>query len=160
MAEERNARRANKAARTRARNAEMRWPSVRRSNREVEDERANRGRRTLREAFLGVPSRGEFLARADAFEMTEKKTGVLRAFISPSGVLEGEGLTLYWYRRDGTVDAPTRGVAVRVVTTDGRELEVVPTESATEAGSTGRLEGKRRIRTCTGVVTANVFKTS
>lgn len=163
MADTRHARRVDRANRTRARNVELRGPTIRLTHAEREDVRANRGRRTLAEAFRGVPSRAHFLRRADAFESAPGggKTRVLRAFATPSGEpvssrVGGEPTLLFWYRHDASVEPPRRGVGVFVETRDGRTLEIVPVEDATEGGSTARLEGRRRKRTCTGMVTARV----
>lgn len=161
MADTRNSRRAERAARTRARNVELRGPTIRLTHAEKESARADRGRRTLAEAFRGVPNRGQFLARADAFELAPGNTRVLRAFATPSGEpissrAGGERILLFWYRHDTSIAPPRRGVPVPVKTRDGRDLEIVPVEDATEGGSAARLEGKRRNRTCTGVVTAHV----
>lgn len=161
MADARHTRRVERAARTRARNVDLRGPTIRLTHVEKEDARAVRGRRTLAEAFRGVPNRGQFLARADAFELAPGNTRVLRAFATPSNEsissrAGGERILLFWYRHDTTVDPPRRGVPVSVKTRDGRDLEIVPVEDATEGGSTTRLEGKRQKRTCTGMVTAYV----
>lgn len=161
MADTRDARRGERSARTRARNLELRGPTVRLTHVEKESARASRGRRTLAEAFRGVPNRGQFLARADAFELAPEKTRVLRAFAIPSGestsTLVGAGRTLlFWYRHDTTIEAPRRGVSVFVRTRDGRDLEIVPVEDATAGGSTAKIEGKRHERKCTGMVMATI----
>ena len=161
MADSRDVRRAERANRTRARNVDLRGPAIRLAHAEKERARADRGRRTLAEAFRGVPSRAHFLSRADAFESAPGKTRVLRAFATPSGEsvssrIGSEPTLLFWYRHDASVEPPRRGVAVTVETRDGRTLEVVPFEDATEGGSTARLEGRRRKRTCTGMVVATV----
>lgn len=163
MADVRDSRRAARAARTRARTIEMRGPVVRLTHVEKESTRASRGRKTLAEAFRGVPSRAEFLSRADAFEMAPGKTRVLRAFATPSGEplsrrADGTKTVLFWYRGNASIDPPRRGVPVVVETRDGRTLEVVPVEDATPGGSTAKLEGKKHERTCTGTTVATISR--
>lgn len=153
MASEKNTRRALLAVRTRERRVDLRGPPTRRGPREVEDERAERGRRTLGEAFGGVPSRADFLSKADLFDFFENTNRVERAFILPGGLdalVDGRA-TVQWYRRNTSVDMPSMGTTLRVVSKDGDAFDLTAEE--TVAGEFRvKLKNVAHQRTCTGTM--------
>lgn len=154
MASERNTRRALLAVRTRERRVDLRGPPARRGPREVESERAERGRRTLGEAFGGVPSRADFLSKADLFDFFENTNRVERAFIVPGGLdalANGGRTTVQWYRRNTSVDMPAKGETVRVVSKDGDAFDLTP-EHTVAGECRVTLKSVAHRRTCTGTM--------
>lgn len=159
MAEEKLGRAALLAARKRERRIDIKGPPTRRGPREVEDERIERGRRTLGEAYGGVPSRADFLKRADLFEFSEGSARVERAFIVPNGVdtIENGFSHIFWYRRNTTVSLPTQGSSVRVSSRNGDIFTILIEETIAERCRV-KLKSKNHERTCTGSVLCRILK--
>jgi hypothetical protein len=150
MAEQRKARSAALGARTRERNRDLRGPSTHRSAREVEAEREERGCKTLTQAYAGVPSRSDFLKRADLFEYIGTTDRIKRAFIVPDDSVDAQGATqLYWYRRNTSVSLPRQGESFAVTTIEGDKYTVT-SRTNIAAETRVHLKGTAHTRTCTG----------
>lgn len=86
MADARRSRYALVAARTRKRNEIVRGGAApRKTSAKRESERIESGRRTVSEAFGGVPNKTAFLKRAHLFERKKNAKAVDRAYIFPEG---------------------------------------------------------------------------
>jgi hypothetical protein len=146
------------AARTRKRRENLHGPVERRTARELEDYRQERGRPSLFDAFGGIPSRTDFLKKADYFEITKGSRRVDHAFIvAPlDETTENKTIALYWYRRDTLVPIPTVGLAVRTVSKEGKVYLITPTFVSGGDFSVKLLRGGTFKRTCTGFCTAIV----
>ena len=157
MADEKRQRAAARGVRTRERRLELRGPSIRRGPKETDDARREKGKRTLSEAFGEIPSKADFLSKADFFDHFQETGRVERAFIVPDGfeTLTDGPMDLYWYRR--TTETPIeKGEVVRVVTRQGEEYRISINENA--AAMKVRLKGKSYTRKCTGVLSCTVRK--
>jgi hypothetical protein len=155
MAEEKRHRAGLRGARTRERNVDLYGASVRRTAREVENERVERGQRTLAEQYSNVPSRGDFLHRAELFERAPGSAKVTRAFIVPQTLrayLDANETTVqvYWYISSGVVALLGKDDEISVVGRDNTEYRIRFLENMTGARAT--TDGAKRARTCTGVV--------
>jgi hypothetical protein len=164
MADERKQRWALKGARTQRRNEDLHGPSIRRGAQEVENERIERGRRTLADAFDGIPAHGAFLERADLKEHSggsaRRLTCVDRAFIVPQGldqVVDGEIIRVYWYRRNGSVGHPPKNSMVRVSAVSGAFYDIRYRETVASSMRVN-LKGISHIRTCTGIFLCSIYK--
>ena len=161
MASERGTRRALLAVRTRERRVDIKGPPTRRGPKEVENERSERGRRTLGEAFGGVPSRAEFLIKADLFDFFSSTDRVERAFILPDGLvgLVPGHLTIQWYRRNMSIDMPPKGTTIRVKSKDGQVFDLRAEETV---ACENRVKLKRVVhqRTCSGTMSCYIQRVS
>jgi hypothetical protein len=161
MSEQKRKRTAALAARTRQRNIDLRGPPIRRGACEVENERIDRGRRTLSDAFCGVPSRANFLKQADLFEFVGVTRRVDRAFIVPDGLdttLENP-VCVYWYRRCSIVSLPSKGSVFRVTAANGSKYDVTAIENVAPEWRV-KLKGTTHGRTCTGAFLARISITT
>lgn len=158
MADEKRARSASLAARTRERTFDLRGPSTRRSARAVERSRVERGRTSLLQAHGGAPSRADFLKQADLFQFLDATKRVNFAFIVPQG-LDDPGLhscQIFWYRRNAQIQFPACGEKLRVRSSTG-ETYVIRFEEDIGQPSTVVLGGSRFQRTCTGTALCSIF---
>jgi hypothetical protein len=142
-------------ARMRERRTDLYGPSARRSAREVENERLERGHRTLNDVYCGVPSRADFLARADLKCFTEKSSAVPRAFIVPGGLASLEQqyqqvVQAFWYRSTGATGLLVKGDVILAMSGEGQAYRVRMLENMT--GARYSHKGSTRERMCTGVV--------
>ena len=159
MSSEKRQRASERAARTRARRVHLKGPQTRRGPKDVENERIERGRRTLTEAFGEIPSQAEFLRVADLFEFRADSDAVDRAFIVPDGLqslTDGASATLYWYKRNAEVSF-AKGDEVQVATKEGERFVVIA-EQHVASEMTVRLKKKTYVRRCTGAVSCRVIK--
>ena len=156
MADARRSRYALVAARTRKRNEIVRGGAApRKTSAKRESERIESGRRTVSEAFGGVPNKTAFLKRAHLFERKKNAKAVDRAYIFPEGeedlrrLAEEKLITLYWYRRDLTTAVPPYDETVIARDSEGGAYRLTCAQNITAAPE-GIVDGKRLRRTCTG----------
>jgi hypothetical protein len=153
MSAERNSRAGFLAAKSRARRVEIKGPPERRSARTTEEERIERGRRTLSSAYGGVPNRADFIREADLFETSEGSKRIDRAFIisDKANRLQGR-VVLFWYRRDTKVEVPCMFRKIMARDKDGVRYELEPLEDAAQEWKV-RLKSVSYARKCTGIAT-------
>lgn len=156
MASEKRARIAEKARRTRERSVALgRYdPSTRLTAREKEIERIEKGKKTLRETFLGAPSKNQFLKEAQLVQKRGKK--IERAFIFPKGgsVKEADEIALYWYVGDKDVDPSNNMDWLKTTDLVSGTTYLIKAKEVLR----DRYQGAEYQRRCTGVGIFRVLK--
>jgi len=161
MADTRRSRAALRGARTRERNVSLHGPSIKKSSRAAERERGLKGGKTLSDAYMGVPNRTDFLAKADLVERSigGKRTKTDRAIIVPKGLqtLSEKVETLYVYRRDKSVRWPRRGELLNFWSATGGKYEIESLEEISGPWQE-KVGGRSYARHCTAVAQFRVRK--